>query len=76
MNGAKLKADFIGIEQQAKDSLRESQERETPVIANKRNGVGRLGAGLQAVLKDTGLKTLAAAEMLRANKQLGQKSIG
>jgi hypothetical protein len=45
-SGAELKKDMIGIERQANDSLRQSQEREVQAVADMQNAVGRLGAQL------------------------------
>jgi regulator of replication initiation timing len=68
--GGKLREDLISVERQAKDGLRQSQEREAQVIADLRNAVGRLGARLQAVINENSRQVLAASEMRRANEQL------
>jgi hypothetical protein len=45
-------------------------------MADVRKVGGRLGAQLQAVVEENDLGVLVAAEILRANKQLGQRSAG
>jgi hypothetical protein len=69
-SGAKLKADLVSIERQAKDSQRMSQEQDARVMADMRAVVGRLGAQLQAVVEENGRQVLAGAETGRANEQL------
>jgi hypothetical protein len=71
VSGATSKEDLVSVERQAKDGLRQSQEREAQAIANVRNAVGRLGAQPQAVVEENGRHVLAASEMRRANEQLG-----
>jgi hypothetical protein len=50
-SGAKLREDLVSVERQAKDGLRQSQERESQALADVRDVVGRLGAQLQAVVR-------------------------
>jgi hypothetical protein len=69
-NGAKLKADLVSIERQAKDSQRKSQGRDARAMVDMRAVVRRLGAQLQAVVEENGRQVSAGAETRRANEQL------
>jgi archaellum component FlaC len=60
---AKLKEDLVHIELQVKESLRQSY-----MIADVQNVIGRFGAQLEAVVKANGGQVLAASEMRRSNE--------
>jgi hypothetical protein len=70
-----LKENLVSIEGEAKDSRRQSQEREAPGMGDVRKVVERLGVQLHTVFEERGRQLLAAAEIRRANAQLGAEVI-
>jgi hypothetical protein len=69
--GAKLKEDMLSVQRQAKDCLRQSQDREAQAIADVRNVAGRVGAQLRDVVEENTLLVFAVSELRRAKEQLG-----
>jgi hypothetical protein len=70
-SGAKLRGGLFRIGRQSIDRQRQSQ-----AMADVPKVVGWLGAQLQAVVEENGRHVFAAAEMLRANDQLGTEVEG
>jgi hypothetical protein len=62
---------LVCVEREAKDGHRQSHERKAQTTADVRNGVGRLGEQLQAVVEESNHQFLHGAEMRKVKEQRG-----